>query len=102
MIICLPIYIVMGMILTNSVNMEEENDLTDVWEGFLGEGFFLDFLFFFVRVSMLLQANGNWKDLEQRNNLSHTAEILSSGLTSSSEIFKMVESVLNLSQFILV
>ena len=64
--------------------------------------FFLDFLFFFVRVSMLLQANGNWKDLEQRNNLSHTAEILSYGLTSSSEIFKMVENVLKLSQFILV
>lgn len=64
--------------------------------------FFLDFLFFFVRVSMLLQASGNWKDLEQRNNLSHTAEILSCGLTSSSEIFEMVENVLKLSQFILV
>ena len=40
MFIYLPIYLVMGMILTNSMNMEEESDLTDIWEGFLGEGFF--------------------------------------------------------------
>lgn len=101
MFIYLPIYLVMGMILTNSMNMEEESDLTDIWEGFLGEGF-LGFLFFFVRVSMLLQANGNWKDVGQRNNLSHTTEILSCGLTSSSKILKTIENVLKLSQFILV
>lgn len=51
---------------------------------------------------MLLQANGNWKDVGQRNNLSHTAEILSCGLTSSSKILKTIENVLKLSQFILV
>ena len=59
MIIYLPIYIVMGMILTNSVNMEEESDLTDVWEGFLGEGFFFRLSVFLCQGEYVVA--GKWK-----------------------------------------